>query len=88
MIRTTLAALLLASAAPAFAQNAATAPVLTSLDAYRAMAAGAETAPLFARELAAARKSVDAGIRAGIDVPVPRIAAVGRRMSGTRQTTS
>ncbi|MBX4389959.1 hypothetical protein K4H03_28165, partial [Mycobacterium tuberculosis] len=70
MIRTTLAALLLASAAPAFAQDAA--PVLTSLDAYRAMAVGAESAPLFARELAAARKSVDAAIRAGIDVPVPK----------------
>ncbi|WP_439540194.1 alginate lyase family protein [Sphingomonas sp.] len=70
MIRTTLAALLLASAAPAFAQDAA--PVLTSIESYRAMAAGAESAPLFARELAAARKSVDAGIRAGIDVPVPK----------------
>lgn len=70
MIRTTLAALLLASAAPAFAQDAA--PVLTSIEAYRAMAAGAESAPLFARELAAARKSVDAAIRAGIDVPVPK----------------
>ncbi len=72
MIRTTLAALLLASAAPAFAQDTATAPVLTSLDAYRAMADGAQSAPLFARELAAARKSVDAGIRAGIDVPTPK----------------
>jgi hypothetical protein len=70
MIRTTLAALLLASAAPAYAQDAA--PVLTSLESYRAMAAGAQSAPLFARELAAARKSVDAGIRAGIDVPVPQ----------------
>ena len=70
MIRTTLAALLLASAAPAFAQDAA--PVLTSIESYRATAAGAESAPLFARELAAARKSVDAGIRAGIDVPVPK----------------
>jgi hypothetical protein len=70
MIRTTLAALLLASAAPAFAQDAA--PVLTSIESYRAMAAGAQSAPLFARELAAARKSVDAGIRAGIDVPVPK----------------
>lgn len=70
MIRTTLAALLLASAAPAFAQDAA--PALTSIESYRTMAAGAETAPLFAREVAAARKSVDAGIRAGIDVPTPK----------------
>ena len=69
MIRTTLAALLLASAAPAFAQDA---PVLTSIESYRAMSAGAQSAPLFAREVAAARKSVDACIRAGIDVPVPK----------------
>lgn len=70
MIRATLAALLLASAAPAVAQDAA--PVLTSLDAFRTMAAGAQSAPLFARELAATRKSVDAAIRAGIDVPTPK----------------
>ncbi|MEG3181386.1 alginate lyase family protein [Sphingomonas sp. LT1P40] len=54
----------------AFAQNAA--PVLASADAYRTMASGGARAPLFARELASARRMVDAGIRAGIDAPVPK----------------
>lgn len=70
MIRVAFLAALLATAAPAFAQDAA--PVLASTEAYRAMAAEGARAPLFARELASAKKSVEAGIRAGIDVPVPR----------------
>lgn len=70
MIRAALAAALLACAAPALAQDAA--PVLASTEAYRAMAADGARAPLFARELGAAKKAVEAGIRAGIDVPVPR----------------
>lgn len=70
MIRTALLAALLATAAPALAQDAA--PVLASTEAYRAMAADGARAPLFARELGAAKKAVEAGIRAGIDVPVPR----------------
>ena len=65
-----LSIVLLASAAPAFAQDAA--PVLAGAEAYRAMAAEGARAPLFARELASAKKSVEAGIRAGIDVPVPK----------------
>lgn len=70
MIRPALAVVLLASVAPAIAQD--TAPVLAGTEAYRDMAAEGERAPLFARELAAAKKAVEAGIRAGIDVPVPR----------------
>lgn len=72
MIRIALAAALLATAAPVFAQDAATAPVLASTEAYRAMAAEGTRAPLFARELAAAKKAVEAGMRAGIDVPMPK----------------
>ncbi|MCW4462092.1 heparinase II/III family protein [Sphingomonas sp. BT-65] len=71
MIRLVLAAALLATAAPAFAQDAA-APVLASTEAYRAMAAEGAHAPLFARELASAKRAVEAGMRAGIDVPVPK----------------
>lgn len=70
MIRAGIIAVLLASTAPALAQDAA--PVLASTEAYRAMAADGARAPLFARELASAKKAVEAGIRAGIDVPVPR----------------
>ncbi|WP_241231327.1 heparinase II/III domain-containing protein [Sphingomonas koreensis] len=70
MIRAGIIAVLLASTAPALAQDAA--PVLASTEAYRAMAADGARAPLFARELAAAKKAVEAGIRAGIDVPVPK----------------
>lgn len=70
MIRAGIIAVLLASTAPALAQDAA--PVLASAEAYRAMAADGARAPLFARELASAKKAVEAGIRAGIDVPVPR----------------
>lgn len=72
MIRLTLAAALLATATPVFAQDAATAPVLASAEAYRVMAAEGARAPLFARELESARKAVEAGMRAGIDVPVPK----------------
>lgn len=71
-MRAALAAALLASASPAFAQDAGTAPVLAGADAYRAMAAEGARAPLFARELESARQAVEAGIRAGIDVPAPR----------------
>ncbi|WP_343518031.1 alginate lyase family protein [Sphingomonas sp.] len=70
MIRTALAAALLATATPVLAQDAA--PVLASTEAYRAMAAEGARAPLFARELESARKAVEAGMRAGIDVPVPK----------------
>ena len=70
MIRAAFLAALLATAAPAFAQDAA--PVLASTEAYRAMAGEGTRAPLFVRELAAAKKAVEAGIRAGIDVPVPK----------------
>jgi hypothetical protein len=70
VIRAGIIAVLLASTAPALAQDAA--PVLASAEAYRAMAADGARAPLFARELASAKKAVEAGIRAGIDVPVPR----------------
>jgi oligo-alginate lyase len=72
VIRVAFAAALLATAAPVFAQDAATAPVLASAEAYRAMATEGARAPLFARELESARKAVEAGIRAGIDVPVPK----------------
>ncbi|WP_423605766.1 alginate lyase family protein [Sphingomonas sp. MS122] len=70
-MRLALAAALLATATPVFAQDA-TAPVLASTEAYRAMAAEGARAPLFARELENARRAVAAGMRAGIDVPVPK----------------
>ncbi len=47
-------------------------PVLTDAAALSGLGGQAERYPLFAAELARVRKSVDAAIKAGIDVPVPK----------------
>ncbi|SEL61742.1 Alginate lyase [Pseudoxanthomonas sp. GM95] len=86
MIRPTSLSLLLAatlalSAAPVLmpAAHAATtqhaadaAPVLVTLDEWKAMTAQGKSAPLFAKEQAKAAKELDKQIKRGIDVPVPK----------------
>jgi len=69
-MRKLVIALALASAAPAFAQEAG--PVLVSAERFEELAREAQRYPLFAAEVARTRAEVDAAIRAGIDVPVPR----------------
>ncbi|MBC9033707.1 alginate lyase family protein [Sphingomonas sp. JC676] len=65
-----LVALALLSATPAWAQDAR--PVLSDAAAFAAMVRDGARYPLFAAEIARTRKVVDAAIKAGIDVPVPR----------------
>lgn len=65
-----MAMFLLLVAGTASAQPAA--PVLVTETEWQRMVAEGEAAPLFAQELALARKQVDAAIRAGIRVPVPK----------------
>jgi hypothetical protein len=68
-----LAAVAIGLAQPAAAaSSSATAPALFDAAGFKAMAADATRYPLFADELARARKLVDAAMRAGINVPVPR----------------
>ncbi|WP_336973950.1 alginate lyase family protein [Sphingobium aromaticiconvertens] len=73
-IRTSLiaASLLVLATTPAYAQDAATRPVLIDAARLATMSAQADRYPLFAQELARTRKGVDAAIRAGIDVPAPK----------------
>ncbi|WP_034157126.1 alginate lyase family protein [Sphingomonas sp. ERG5] len=70
------AALALFAAIPAQAQDAG--PVLSDPAGVASMAHDATRYPLFAGELAKMRKSVDAAMKAGIDVPVPRDPGGGR----------
>jgi oligo-alginate lyase len=67
-----IAAAALAIASPAFAQDPAAAPVLVDASAFAAMRAEETRYPLFAAELERMRTEVDASIRAGINVPVPK----------------
>jgi len=65
-----VAALALTMAVPAHAQDAR--PALADATAFTAMSRDASRYPLFAAELARMKKSVDAAMKAGIDVPVPK----------------
>ena len=68
-----LTALAIGLAQPALAAPTTSAgPVLFDPAGLKAMAADAARYPLFAEEVARTRKMVDAAIKAGIDVPVPK----------------
>lgn len=69
-MRASLAALALVLATPGFAQDAQ--PVLSDTSAFATMKAEAARYPLFAIEIARTKKAVDAAMKAGIDVPVPK----------------
>lgn len=78
---TCAAAPLLAVSAPAVARTPPVqtarpaddvAPVLVSPDAWRAMAEAGDRYPMFAQERARIQAEVEAAMRAGVDVPVPR----------------
>ena len=60
----------LALAAPAYAQDGA--PALGSAAQFQELAREGQRYPLFAAEIARMRAEVDAAIRAGVNVPVPR----------------
>jgi len=67
-----LAAAALVFAAPSFAQDQSAAPVLVNASAFAAMRSEEARYPLFAAELERMRAEVDASMRAGINVPVPK----------------
>ena len=67
-----LAAAALVFAAPSFAQDQSVAPVLVNASAFAAMRSEEARYPLFAAELERMRAEVDASMRAGINVPVPK----------------
>lgn len=67
-----LAAVALGVATPGAAQDKASAPVLIDAAGLSQMRAEAERYPLFAAELQRMRGEIDAAMRAGISVPVPR----------------
>jgi len=67
-----LAAAALAFAAPSLAQDQSASPVLVNASAFAAMRADEARYPLFAAELERMRAEVDASMRAGINVPVPK----------------
>ncbi len=67
-----IAFLLAATAPAAYAAAPVPAPVLTSPSGFAAMQAEKDRHPLFAQEVERVRKAVDAAMRAGINVPVPK----------------
>jgi len=76
-----LAVMLLAAAVPAtgFAATPSdTAPVLFNAPEMAALSADGPRYPMFTKELQRTRKEVDAAIKAGIDVPLPKDPGGGR----------
>ncbi|PZP62612.1 MAG: alginate lyase [Pseudoxanthomonas spadix] len=61
-----------APAATVQRHEADAAPVLVTLEEWKAMAAQGASAPLFAREQARASRELDKQLQRGIDVPVPK----------------